>query len=481
MKARYFPWRLFRKFFLSLVVLLNVSFIATLAACSYILDFQFYRQPTFIMIFVFFIFSAAGSALFAYRFAQPLRTVILKALRLANKKLVADFVKSEEDLFEDEPGEYFELEQALDKIRKKLKKRRTELAHEREESEILMSFLQDAVISVSTGGKVNFFNSRFVTLFLGADRVKSPAEGTPLVLTDIFRDPELLERVENSLRNGVVERFQQKLRTVLESQGRYFSVAVSPLREEKTREIYGALLLFHDISDFKKAEQIRMEFVQNASHELRTPLTSIKGYLETAREDLAQGRSEQVPQFLGIISKSVDRLSNLVDDMLTLSSLENSSGVKRELVHPEIVTQDVFERLSPLASEKKILLKLVNEATEFKADPVLVEQVLENLIGNAIKYIPVGGRVDVHWGVEKASRAVVLSVKDNGPGIAEEHLDRLFERFYRVDKSRSREVGGTGLGLAIVKHIMQSHGGQVQVRSKAGEGAEFICEFPIRS
>lgn len=460
--------------------MLNVTFLASLAVTSIFFETDLNRPSTPFMILCFFMLSLAGTALLSYRFVLPLRRVIFKALRLANKKHVSNFADSDEDLFESEPGEYFELEQALDKIRKKLKKRRLELAHEREESQTLMSFLQDAVVSIGRDGRVNFYNSRFATLFLGPEQLKMQKEGHPLVLTGIFRDPEILSRIDNSFQHGGVERFQGKMPTSIEPQGRHFSVAVSPLREEKTREIYGALVLFHDISDLKKAEQIRIEFVENASHELRTPLTSIKGYLETAREDLSQGKSEQVPQFLGIISKSVDRLSQIVNDMLTISSLENRVGVRLDVMHPEIVTQDVFERLSPLASEKGIMLKLVDEAEPFKADSILVEQVLENLIGNSIKYIPDGGQIEVHWRIDADEKKVLLRVKDNGPGIAEEHLERLFERFYRVDKSRSRDIGGTGLGLAIVKHIMQSHGGAISISSRPGQGAEFICEFPFR-
>lgn len=472
MSSKYFPWRLFRKFFWALVGLLNLTFLATLGFASAAFGFQLYRQPALVLVLSFFLFSLLGAAFLAYRFASPLRRVILKALRLANKKQTAHFAGFEdEDLFESEPDEYFELEQALDKIRKKMKKRRLELAHEREEAQALMSHLQDAVVSVARDGKINFYNSRFATLFL--------QQGAYVTIAHVFREPEFLKHLEGSLKGGTVGKFQQKMGTSLEPNGRYFSIVISPLREEKTRDVYGALILFHDISELKKAEQIRIEFVENASHELRTPLTSIKGFLSTAREDLAQGRLEQVPQFLEIISRSVDRLTELTTDLLTISSLEHAKGLRLEMVQPEVITQDVFERLAPLASDKKIMLKMSHESEPFMADAVMVDRVVTNLVGNAIKYIQPGGRIDVHWRSESADGKVILRVKDDGPGIAEEHLDRLFERFYRVDRARNREDGGTGLGLAIVKHIMQSHGGTVRVTSKPGQGAEFVCEFPV--
>jgi two-component system phosphate regulon sensor histidine kinase PhoR len=180
--------------------------------------------------------------------------------------------------------------------------------------------------------------------------------------------------------------------------------------------------------------------------------------------------------FLGVISKSVNRLSELVGDMLTLSSLESGAAVKKETVRPGELTQEVMERLSKMASEKQISLHVFTEAGSFSADPRKVDQVLTNLVSNAIKYIPSGGKVEVRWEEEKDF--VRLRVIDNGPGIADIHQGRLFERFYRIDKGRSRDVGGTGLGLSIVKHIMLSHGGSVQLKSESGQGCEFICIFP---
>lgn len=482
MKTRYFPWRLFRKFFLSLVLILNSIFILFLGLASYAFDFYFYRGPTFLFVLAYFAVSILISAIFSYRFSLPLRRVILKALRIANKKQAQGFFDQDnEDLHEAEPGEYFELEQALDKIRKKYKKRRVELSHEREEIQALMSSLQDAVISIKEDGKFGYFNSRFATLFLGPDQLKNHLDGSsPLSLTNVFRDPQILEKINRSFQSGLVERFQTRIPTFLESIGRHFSLTISPLREEKTRHIYGAIVLFHDISDFKVSEKIRIEFVENASHELRTPLTSMKGFLDTAKEDIQNKKFEQVPYFLDVVSKGIDRMTALVNDMLTISSLENKAGLSFELIQPEVLTQEVFEELSPLASDKKIMLKMTDESGPFRADLSLLNRLLVNLVENAIKYIQEGGRIEVTWHLS-ADRKIQLKVSDNGPGISEEHHERLFERFYRIDKGRNRDVGGTGLGLAIVKHVMQTHGGTVEIKSQVGHGAMFICEFPYRT
>jgi len=480
MKSRFFPWRIFWKFYFTLITLLILSFVAALTAAAIVYDFELLNPEFFALFTMFLVVAAAISGLAAYRVAAPLKRVIMKALRLTHKKreLNLDENLADDDLFDEQPGEYFELEQALDQIRRKLKKRRIQLAHEREESQALMSFLADAVISVDRDERVKFFNSSFATHFLESQQVKASAEGQELKLIDVFRDDEILIKIRQATREGRVQSVQKKLSTRMETAGRHFSIAISPLREEKTREVYATLVLFHDITEYRLAEQIRVEFVENASHELRTPLTSIKGFVSTAYEDAQAGRFELMPDFLRTILKNVDRLIELVNDLLTISSLESSGSIKVEEIQADELTEDVVERLSPLASEKKILMKAHYDIGSFRGDFRLLDQVLTNLLGNAIKYVHVGGQIDIQWALEKDNRSVRLTVKDNGPGIAEEHLNRLFERFYRIDKARSRDVGGTGLGLAIVKHVIQSHGGQIVVKSQLGQGSEFICIIP---
>ncbi len=475
----FFPWRLFWKFFWTLFILLNLLFITSLGIASYIIEFRFYSAEPFIVVLIYAVLSAIGSAAFSYRFASPLRRVILSALRIANKKRLSEAEEMDmEAVLEDEPGEYFELEMALNKIRRKMQKRRTQLAHEREETQALMSSLDDAILSVDMDQKIKFFNARFANQFLERAQSEHLSKGDPIPLAQIFRVPELLELFRQTLLTRETQTQTLKLDSIIDGEKRIYAVKVSPLREERSAnsDLYGAMALFHDITEIKKAEQIRIEFVENASHELRTPLTSIKGFVHTAQDDIKSGHMDQLGYFLGVISKNVDRLTELVGDMLTLSSLESGAAVKKENLRPNELTQDLIERMASLAAEKQIMIQLACEVETVSADVRKVEQVLTNLVGNAIKYIPNGGKIDVRW--EEDDKHVILRVIDNGPGIAEMHLKRLFERFYRIDKGRSRDVGGTGLGLSIVKHIMQSHGGSVQVKSDSGHGAEFICLFP---
>jgi two-component system phosphate regulon sensor histidine kinase PhoR len=393
-------------------------------------------------------------------------------MRMAYRRRFADLTDeiSDTDLVEDDPGEYFELERALTKIRKKLKKRRDQLSEERDESKALMSALTDAVVSVDLQDRVRFYNSKFAIQFL------PNKQQSELVFTQIFREPELLLLIKEVIKNQQSKTRILFLKNPITTAYKYYSITISPVVSESEALLSGVLLLFHDISEVKRAEQIRIEFVENASHELRTPLTSIKGYLDALMDDFKTGNVTKASEFLAIISKSVDRLSLLVNDMLNLAHLDAGAGLQKELIDPSIVSEQVIQELATLAKSKKIQINLSNKAMHFSADSAKIEQVLENLIGNAIKYVQEGGAINVSW--EMANDSIALKVSDNGPGIEAEHLPRLFERFYRVDKGRARDAGGTGLGLAIVKHIVQSHGGEVEVASTMGKGSEFICYFP---
>jgi two-component system phosphate regulon sensor histidine kinase PhoR len=232
------------------------------------------------------------------------------------------------------------------------------------------------------------------------------------------------------------------------------------------------------IAALKRAEKMRIDFVANVSHELRTPLTSIKGYTETLIQDLEEGRKAD-PEFLRIILKNSNRLLALINDLLDLSAIESGA----DELHParldlDEITHHALQGLQLGAENKKSVLRTEILTPHVQADPKRVEQVITNLVDNAIKYCPPGSTITIQWSKDPVDKATVLRVLDNGPGIPEKYLERLFERFYRVDKGRSRDSGGTGLGLSIVKHIMQRHDGTVTVESTPGSGTTFICRFP---
>lgn len=255
-----------------------------------------------------------------------------------------------------------------------------------------------------------------------------------------------------------------------------FRVHVVPLKGENNI-IEGAVAVFHDVTDARNFDQMRSEFVGNVSHELRTPLTSIKGFVETLL-DGALENSVLCRRFLTIIDTETDRLSRLIEDLLTLSSIES----KERVINPKPVcivhsVRNVLNILGPQISEKSLRVDFIYEhdLSYIYADDDLLNQVLINLLDNAIKYTPENGSIIIRC-KQKDSR-VLTTISDTGMGIPHESLSRVFERFYRVDKARSRSQGGTGLGLAIVKHIVESHGGEVFVESEIAKGSTFGVSF----
>ncbi len=470
----FFPWKLFKNFFFRI-------WLGQLVTWALVFGLSFLWKGTFEGLFVAAFFLILLSSWYlSYRFSVPLKRVILKTLRMTRKKELKLAPDEGEDLFKTEYGEYSELEHALDQIQKKLKKRRIQLAIERQESQALMSALEDAVLTLTVDGKAVHFNSSFVSHFLPREQLKIFNDEGSLLFSQVFRDPASNELLQACISSTTTQRKDLRLKTFMHDEERFFAVTLSPIRHEKTREMTGILGLFHDVTEKKTIERMRNEFVENASHELRTPLTAVKGFVETIRIDFDEQKYEMIPHFLKTVSKNVDRLTEIVNDLLTLSNLEHSPQLTWGDFDPAAHTQEVIERLSSLATERRIVLRSFVGCPPFAADIAKIDQVLVNLIGNGIKYIPEGGQIEIRWIFLPESQKVQLQVIDNGPGIDREHLVRLFERFYRIDKGRSRDAGGSGLGLAIVKHIVQTHGGTVEAKSEVGRGTQLICEFPFR-
>jgi two-component system phosphate regulon sensor histidine kinase PhoR len=436
--------------------------------------FDSYLTSLFLTVLVF---SGAYLAFTSRTYARPLGRLIQRARELRRLDIeISDLDVTTEELLE-EPGEWSDLERALNRIHRDLRARTDDLSREREELSALIGAVSDAILAVSGDESPLFFNSQFAVVF-GSEDVNSA-----LSLTDFFRTPDVVQAYRQALK-GEHQTISATLRTTA-ARPRHFSISVAPLKEpgsgeggggEGMGDIFGAVGIFHDVTELKQAEQIRIEFVGNASHELRTPITSIKGYVETLKEDLRTKNYEAAEQFVGIISRNVDRLTFLVNDLLDLSALESGGELKKVQVGTQEITEAALKQLETRRAGRKQTINVIDRAPSVMADPQRLEQVLLNLVDNAIKYTPEGRHIDVTW--ELVGNDVLLKVKDDGAGIAPEHQARLFERFYRVDAGRSREQGGTGLGLAIVKHIMIKHGGSVRVVSEVGQGAEFICAFP---
>lgn len=291
-------------------------------------------------------------------------------------------------------------------------------------------------------------------------------------LSELTRNPAIHAAFQAAL--GRSERAEVKVETY-GGERRVFDLRVAPLQGPARRG--GALGVFFDITRLERLERVRQEFLSNVSHELRTPLTSILTFVETLEEG-AIDDPQNNRRFLGVIRKNAERMRNLINDILELSAIE-SGNVRVQIVPVQLraAVQDVFAALAQQATQRGIELRNeIAEGVSVSADEQRLEQMLTNLIDNAIKFNREGGRVTVRY--ERRDGRHRITVEDTGEGIAPEHLERIFERFYRVDRARSREQGGTGLGLAIVKHLARAHGGEAVATSVPGQGSAFTIELP---
>ncbi len=292
-------------------------------------------------------------------------------------------------------------------------------------------------------------------------------------LTELTRNPAIYDAFLDGVRG--TERVGVKVETYGQAR-RVFDLRVVPLRAADSRAGGGALGVFFDVTRLERLENVRQEFLSNVSHELRTPLTSIIALAETL-EAGAIDDPEHNRRFLSIMQKNAARMHHLIDDILELSAIEAGNvKLKPETVILWPLVEDVIGSLSAAAAARKIAVhNQVPPDTEVVVDPHRLIQMLTNLIENAIKFNREGGSVSINYCANTCDQ---IQVEDTGEGIPSHHLDRLFERFYRVDRARSRELGGTGLGLAIVKHLARAHGGEITVESRFGRGTRFTIELP---
>ncbi len=345
----------------------------------------------------------------------------------------------------------------------------------RRQLEAMIDSMQDAVVAVDAAGRIQWSNQRMQRLIPNTYSGSTVRLGHALVQT--IRDPGVLECVRTALEQHIVT----EGRSTSLLPGRIFEVNVSPMPGG------GAVAVLHDITRIEQVERTQRDFVANVSHELRTPLTSISGYVETLLDHEAS-LSDQAREFLSTILKNATRMNRLTEDLLVMARVESS---EQEL-HPapipaDILVRDAVQAMSGLVQDTAAILEIGETTTvEVIADTDAILQVLSNLIENGIKYGQ--ARNEPYCKVVVSARevrdpvgsngAVEFSVRDFGPGIASEHLNRIFERFYRVDKARSRESGGTGLGLAIARHMVQMHGGSIHAESELNAGSTFLFTLP---
>ncbi|WP_423800372.1 two-component system histidine kinase PnpS [Neobacillus sp. SAB-20_R2A] len=340
---------------------------------------------------------------------------------------------------------------------------------QQEQLKVLIENMGAGLVLIDSKGYINLINKGFIDIFH-----VSPADYLNKLYHEVIDQEEICDLVTEVFR--IEQKVSKQLHIPLFIERRYFAVYGVPIIG--TNHVWkGVLLVFHDITEIKKLEQMRKDFVANVSHELKTPVTSIKGFTETLL-DGAMNNQETLESFLSIILKESERLQSLIQDLLELSKIEQQ-GFKLNILEIDLfkLLEDVIALLKGKAEEKNINLELLcpAENVRIRGDVDRLKQVFINLIGNAITYTPSNGNVGVI--ILNHGETVRVHVKDTGIGIKKEEIPRIFERFYRVDRARSRNSGGTGLGLAIVKHLIEAHHGQISVVSNLGEGSEFIIEL----
>jgi len=363
----------------------------------------------------------------------------------------------------DEVGE---LAQVLNDMSGRIEQQLERISSGKSRLDAILEGMGEGVMVTDQEGVITLVNPAFCAMF------KTSVKVLGRQLLEISRHPDLYA----ACREVLLQR-RERHQEIKLSDGKATLVHWVPLVEAGI--LRGAVAVFHDISDLKRVDRIRRDFVANVSHELRTPVTVIKGYAETLLSGALADDPERGERFLGIIQHHADRLSSLVRDLLTLSELESGEvGMQPQEVELEEAVRHVLLLMGQRGEEKGVRLEYLGAtgAACVRADRGRLDQVLINLLDNAVKYSEVGGTVSVDAAQE--GEMVKISVRDSGIGIPAKDLPRLFERFYRVDEGRSRDNGGTGLGLSIVKHIVQSHGGTVQVESAPGEGSVFSFTLP---
>jgi len=360
---------------------------------------------------------------------------------------------------EESTDEIAHVASALDKTARKLEDGFRAVEASRQTLEALLNSMQEAVIAVAEDGRVLWANQRIERLLPSGIRL-----GEPLVQS--ARDPEILRAVQTAIETRDIT----VARAAKIFSGRVFDVTAAPMPGG------GVVAVMHDQTEIERVEKTRRDFIANVSHELRTPLTSIQGYAETVLEN--EDLSASTREFLEIIRKNAVRMSRLTEDLLVLARVESGErNFHLRSATPQELLEESIQTFQDIADSRGIELAVMNTAnSSVLVDRDAIHQVFGNLIDNAMKYGEDGRKILV--GACEVEDGVQFYVRDFGAGIPSEHLSRLFERFYRVDKARSRESGGTGLGLAIAKHVVRAHGGTIKAESELNHGSTFYFTLP---
>ncbi len=428
---------------------------------------QFQIYYLFFSIVVAVIYFAAGVGVYRQVFL-PLPQVLRRIQDIKNYQKENE----SEDYFASLPDFWNLIEEEVIAVAKAVGRRQKQTERIRKAIEQILNVFPESTLVVDQDSRINYSNKAFKRTFLAS---RSEEDSSDVFLHDIFREPQVLSLVQDQYNSGTVKK-EVQVAPINSDVKKHFIIFKTPFAMKNDDGSREQMIIFHDITTAKKTDQMKTDFVSNVSHELRTPLMSIQGYVQTLKEDIKAKKFEHTDKFFEIIESHVERLTFLINDLLELSYLESDVSLEKKDLDPKNLTQKILRQFSLDLEKGEYVAHDIYNVPSFKGEGRLIEQVLINLVQNTLRYTPLKTKIDIEW--SKVGNQTVLSYKDNGPGISDEHLGRIFERFYRIDPHRSRARGGTGLGLSIVKHIMQRHGGTVQVNSKLGHGLEFKCIFP---
>jgi len=429
-------------------------------------DIELVESKMFKTISVAIIFAIFATLIASFFVSIMISRPLYEMSAIAKRLAMGDFSRKAIVHANDETGD---LAKALNDMADEINAKVKNISSEKAKLETILSSMFEGIMLTNERGEILLLNPSIRKLFF----IDSSPEG---------RKP--LEVIRNNAIQEIVDRVLHENREVITQEvsisiPEQKTIMINGVPVVKDNVIEGAVFVFHDITELKRLEEIRKDFVANVSHELRTPISSIKGYAETLLDGKVDNE-DTVKEFLSIIYQDSNRLANLIDDLLDLSKIE-SGKMKLEFEPLEIlpIVNRCVNVLRKSAKDKSLSVKLDIPTNLLKilGDHKRLSQVFLNLLDNAIKYTPEGGSITVN--ATSKEKIVQVDISDTGIGISEKDLPRIFERFYRVDKARSRELGGTGLGLSIVKHIIQAHNGQVWVQSTLGQGSTFSFTIPI--
>ncbi len=408
------------------------------------------RRKILNITFTIMILSSIVIFIFSKKLSNPIKELVNAYQKVASGNFDVKVILKNKDELKD-------LADGFNHMTERIKTLFMDLSIKKEELNSIIASIQEGLIVLNKKGKIIISNDSFKKLF-NIDNLESK------YYWEVLREQKL-----NQIIKDAIEKKKNAVNEIeLNDKNFICSITFIPSREE-------SVLILYDISEIKKLEQIKKDFITNVSHELRTPLSAIKGFVETL-EDEIENRHKH---YIEIIKRHTDRLINIVQDLLTLSKLEEKNiNLEIEEVDLKKITEDIIKIFEQKLKEKnlKLVLNIKEKNPLIKADPFQIEQMFINLIDNAIKYTEKG---EIKINISQTERDIKIEIQDTGIGIPKEHLPRIFERFYVVDKSHSRKTGGTGLGLSIVKHIVLLHNGKIDVESTPNIGTKFTILLPI--